>query len=162
MTDSIDYGAMMHRTMRGLIRELLSDIEAAGVLPGDHHFFITFDTRHRGVDIAHWLRGRYPDQMTVVIQHWFDNLSVSEDSFAVTLNFGNRPERLTIPFGAILAFVDPSVEFGLRFEVSDNSAGEEAARSVPESPMITLTGEDAPNSSGRDAEVVSLDSFRKG
>lgn len=158
MNDSINYGAMMHRAMRGLIRELLSGIANSGALPGDHHFFITFDTRHAGVDIAPWLRDRYPEEMTVVMQHWFDNLIVSNDGFEVTLNFGDQPEPLLIPFDSIITFVDPSVEFGLRFEVEDDEDEE-----VPESPMVVLTDEDEEDLAEPqgDAEVVSLDSFRK-
>lgn len=161
MAETINYGAMMHRAMRGLIRQLLCDIETAGHLPGDHHFFITFDTRHPGVKIASWLRDRYPEEMTVVMQHWYDGLKVDDDRFEVTLNFGDQPEPLVIPFDGIVTFVDPSVEFGLRFETEDGDDAED----VPESPMIVVEDEagdlvtepDEP----RDADIVSLDSFRK-
>lgn len=161
MGDTINYGAMMHRAMRRLIHDLLSDVEANGSLPGDHHFFITFDTRHPGVGIADWLRERYPDEMTVVMQHWYDDLSVGDKAFTVTLNFGDQPEPLHIPFNSIVTFVDPSVEFGLRFETEDDEGEDE----IPESPMIVIEDdededEDITQHSG-DAEVVSLDSFRK-
>jgi uncharacterized protein len=89
-------------------------------LPGEHHFFITFDTMHPDVEIADWLSDRYPDEMTVVMQHWFDNLDVGDEGFSVTLNFGDQPEPLYIPYDAIKTFVDPSVEFGLRFESADS------------------------------------------
>lgn len=166
MSDTINYGAMMHRAMRGLIRDLLAEVEAAGELPGEHHFFITFDTRHPGVGIADWLRDRYPEEMTVIMQNWYADLSVRDKAFSVTLNFGNQPEPLHIPFKAIKTFADPSVEFGLRFETEDDEEEDE----VPESPMIVIDddGEDGDEydeddtPSGRgDAEVVSLDSFRK-
>lgn len=161
MTDTIPYGQLMHRAMRGLMRELLIDISKIGHLPGEHHFFITFDTNHPGVDIADWLRARYPEDMTVVMQHWFDNLVVSEDRFAVTLNFGDQPEPLVIPFDAIRTFVDPSVEFGLRFD-SHEEDDELELEEVPESPMMVIEDDedDTPAPKG-DAEVVSLDSFRK-
>lgn len=157
MNDMINYGQLMHRAMRGLLVELLTGISETG-LPGEHHFFITFDTTHPDVQIADWLRERYPEEMTIVMQHWFENLDVSEDQFSVTLNFGNQPETLTVPFEAIHTFVDPSVEFGLRFE----STEEEVDDDVPESPMVVLEDEeeDAGKSKG-DAEIVSLDSFRK-
>ena len=161
MVNGINYGAMMHQAMRGLIRDLLSEIAKQGALPGDHHFFITFDTRYEGVQIADWLRDRYPEEMTVVMQHWFDNLVVEDDEFSVTLNFGDQPEPLLIPFDAILTFVDPSVEFGLRFETETLEHEEE----VPESPMVVIEHEeefDAPEEKpSGDAEIVSLDSFRK-
>ncbi len=156
MSETINYGALMHRAMRGLMRELLTDIGKNG-LPGEHHFFITFDTRHHDVAIADWLRDRYPEEMTLVIQHWFENLEVFDDHFNITLNFGNNPEPLVIPFDAIKTFVDPSVEFGLRFEDQDENEVEE----VPESPMVVLDGDDEDEPPKGDAEVVSLDQFRK-
>ena len=112
----IDYGSMMHDAMRGLIKRLLQDIADAGELPGDHHFFITFDTEHPEVEIPSWLAERYPNEMTVVMQHWYDGLDVTENGFYVTLNFGDTPAPLYIPYRALKTFVDPSVEFGLKFE----------------------------------------------
>lgn len=152
MTRSIDYGNLMHRAMRGLIQEVLEDIQENG-LPGEHHFFITFDTRHPGVDMADWLAQRYPGDMTVVMQHWFDNLEVDDDGFGVTLNFGDAPEPLRIPYDAIKTFVDPSVEFGLRFETHESDDDEEDDEEIE----VEDSDDDAP----KDAEVVSLDSFRK-
>lgn len=152
MTDGIDYGNLMHEAMRGLIQRVLGDVAANG-LPGDHHFFITFDTMHPDVEIADWLSDRYPDEMTVVVQHWFDNLHVTDEGFAVTLNFGDSPEALYIPYDAIKTFVDPSVEFGLRFETS------EAEQPADETPPVPVP--DPAETAATDAEVVSLDSFRK-
>tara|TARA_B100000780_G_scaffold229817_1_gene169481 strand:+ start:198 stop:548 length:351 start_codon:yes stop_codon:yes gene_type:complete len=103
----IDYGNMMHDAMSSLIQRLLQDIASTGKLPGDHHFFITFDTMHPDVEIADWLSDRYPDEMTIVVQHWFDNLEVTDDGFSITLNFGDNPEPLYIPFMALRTFVDP-------------------------------------------------------
>lgn len=154
MTRQIDYGNLMHRAMRGLIRQVLSDVAAHG-LPGAHHFFITFDTTHPDVDMADWLVDRYPEEMTIVLQHWYDSLEVDDDGFAITLNFGDSPEPLYIPLDAILTFVDPSVEFGLRFE-SHESDSEDADDTPPEDPDDTP---DPPPA--RDAEVVRLDAFRK-
>ena len=159
MTQSIEYGNLMHKAMRGLIREVLADVADHG-LPGQHHFFVTFDTTHPDVDIADWLRDRYPDEMTVVMQHRFDDLDVTENGFAVTLSFGDSPERLSIPFTSIRTFVDPSVEFGLRFETQDDEDEDEATLSAVED----APEEDAPEPTEgdqKDAEVVSLDSFRK-
>ena len=115
MSRSIDYGKLMHAAMRRLIQEVLIDVRDNG-LPGAHHFFITFDTSHPDARLADWLRERYPDDMTVVMQHWYDDLEVTGDGFNITLNFGDAPENLYVPYDAIQTFVDPSVEFGLRFE----------------------------------------------
>lgn len=157
MTRTIDYGKLMHRAMRGLIRQVLDEVAEHG-LPGDHHFFITFDTLHPDAEIADWLSDRYPEEMTVVVQHWFENLSVSEDGFSITLNFGDRPEPLYIPFDAVRTFVDPSVEFGLRFESHESEEASEGEASAAE-PADTPAAVDA--TGRKDADIVSLDSFRK-
>jgi hypothetical protein len=159
---SIDYGNLMHRAMRGLIQEVLAGVAKTG-LPGKHHFFITFDTLHPDVELADWLADRYPTEMTIVIQHWFDNLEVTDEGFAITLNFGNNPEPMYIPYDAIKTFVDPSVEFGLRFETQDEAGDEEEdedeAAEVDEAPMEEMAEDEADKP--REAEVVRLDSFRK-
>lgn len=155
MTGTINYGAYMHQAMRGLIRKVLVQISQEG-LPGNHHFFITFDTNHPDVEIADWLRERYPAEMTVVMQNWFDDLDVGEDEFSVTLNFGNQPERMKIPYDALETFVDPSVEFGLRFESQDDDDNVEDFDDI-EAPME----EDAQDDTPIEAEIVSLDKFRK-
>jgi hypothetical protein len=151
MTRSIDYGNLMHRAMRGLIQTVLEEIAQNG-LPGEHHFFITFDTRHPDARLADWLRNRYPQEMTIVIQHWFEDLEVGDDGFAITLNFGDSPEPLFIPYDAIHTFVDPSVEFGLRFETPEHDEDEDE-----DEPEDTT---DEPAERG-EAEVVSLDKWRK-
>lgn len=155
-SDSIAYGRLMHRAMRSLIQTVLQGVSETG-LPGDHHFFITFDTRHPGVEIADWLRDRYPGEMTIVIQHWFDDLRVDDDGFWITLNFGDSPEPLRIPFDSILTFVDPSVEFGLRFEtqVEDGPDDEPPGDAPQEDDSGTQ------DAAQHDAEVVRLDTFRK-
>ena len=149
MSRSIDYGNLMHRAMRGLIQTVLRDVAAHG-LPGAHHFFITFDTTVEGVVLATWLRARYPGEMTLVIQHWFEDLSVSDEGFKVTLNFGDNPERLVIPFDAVRTFVDPSVEFGLRFETHEDDEDEDEEDDPEDDPPPT-----------RDAQILRLDKFRK-
>ena len=161
MTRSIDYGNLMHKAMRGLIEEVLRDVQAQG-LPGAHHFFITFDTTHPDARLAEWLKERYPTEMTVVLQHWYDNLEVNSDGFAVTLNFGDAPEPLYVPYGAIKTFVDPSVEFGLRFETQDADEDDETPPPGEPSGPRGGDGEEAgEDREHHDAEVVSLDSFRK-
>ncbi|MDX1743522.1 MAG: ClpXP protease specificity-enhancing factor SspB [Ruegeria sp.] len=153
MSQDIDYGNLMHTAMRGLIKTVLTSVANNG-LPGAHHFFITFDTREDGVQLADWLRERYPEEMTIVMQHWFENLEVGDDGFAITLNFGDAPEPLYIPYASIKTFVDPSVEFGLRFESPEE---EEEVEAVVEEDSIEVEEEPGQH----DAEVVSLDSFRK-
>ncbi|MEP2782765.1 MAG: ClpXP protease specificity-enhancing factor SspB [Pseudoruegeria sp.] len=157
MTQTIEYGNLMHDAMRGLIKKVLLDVADNG-LPGQHHFFITFDTLHPDVELADWLSDRYPGEMTVVMQHWFDNLDVGDNGFGITLNFGDQPEPLYIPYDAIQTFVDPSVEFGLRFETQSDEDEEEFDLDLEEAPMAEFEVEPAES---KDAEVVSLDSFRK-
>ncbi|MBR9836593.1 MAG: SspB family protein [Salipiger thiooxidans] len=156
MSGGIDYGNLMHRAMRGLIHDVLTDVMNRG-LPGEHHFFITFDTQHPDVELADWLSDRYPGEMTVVLQHRFDDLEVTEEGFAVTLSFGEAPERLYIPYDAIKTFVDPSVEFGLRFETHEEEDDDEDDPTPPDG------GPDGPGDREpqQDAEVVRLDAFRK-
>ena len=150
MAKSIDYGNLMHRAMRGLIQTVLKDVSVHG-LPGAHHFFITFDTTVERVVMADWLRSRYPGEMTIVVQHWFEDLIVTDEGFEITLSFGNQPEHLVIPFDAVRTFVDPSVEFGLRFETHDDD-DEDDEDEDPE--------DDPPPPQG-EAQIVRLDKFRK-
>lgn len=152
MSETIDYGHLMHRAMRGLIKSVLSDVAKTG-LPGEHHFFITFDTAVNGVVMAKWLQERYPAEMTLVLQHWFADLTVTDDGFSVTLNFGNNPENITVPFDAVRTFVDPSVEFGLRFETHAPTQEDAAEDEDPQ--------DDPPPPPKGEAQIVRLDRFRK-
>jgi hypothetical protein len=169
MIRSIDYGNLMHEAMRGLIRKVLLDVRDNG-LPGAHHFFITFDTSHPDAELADWLSDRYPGEMTVVMQHWYDNLDVSDEGFSVTLNFGDAPEPLYIPYDAIKTFVDPSVEFGLRFETQNSEPETPKRADTPSLPAVKAKAPakvdktkpvPAEEKAQKDADVVSLDSFRK-
>ena len=160
MSRSIDYGNLMHEAMRGLIRKVLLDVSERG-LPGEHHFFITFDTSHPDAELADWLFDRYPGEMTVVMQHWYDNLEVTDEGFSVTLNFGDRPEPLYIPYDAIKTFVDPSVEFGLRFETQQEDQDEPDSKPSQPARKSEERAKKSENPGSKDAEIVSLDSFRK-
>jgi hypothetical protein len=113
--DHIRYDLLAQEALRGVLRTVLSDAAKNG-LPGDHHFFVTFDTCAEGVRLSQRTRAQYPKEMTIVLQHQFWDLAVTEDSFEVGLSFGGVPERLSIPFAAVKGFFDPSVEFGLQFE----------------------------------------------
>lgn len=171
MSGTIDYGKLMHRAMRGLIQDVLTGVQITG-LPGNHHFFITFDTDHPDAKLADWLKERYPGEMTVVMQNWFADLQVNDDGFSVTLNFGDAPENLYVPFDAIRTFVDPSVEFGLRFESHEDDDEAEltelpapSASETGKAPKKTPKAKTGRGKTGKDdkkdAEIVSLDSFRK-
>ncbi len=162
MPNAIDYGRLMHKALRQLISDVLAQVAKSG-LPGDHHFYITFDTRHPGVDMAPSLMARYPEEMTIVMQDWFADLAVMKDRFSVTLNFGNVPEPIVIPFAAIKTFVDPSVEFGLRFDAQEVAAHDGAGPAALEEDEGDGPDRPEPERGPRrgDAEVVSLDKFRK-
>jgi uncharacterized protein len=155
------YDRMVEQALRGVVRKALSEAGQRG-LPGDHHFYITFHTDRQGVGIADWLHQQYPQEMTIILQHQFWDLVVEEDRFAITLSFGGRHERLTIPFSALTAFADPSVKFGLQFEANEDElqtqmpAGKATKRNdMPATPAAS--GEDA----RKGADVVALDAFRK-
>jgi hypothetical protein len=140
--DHIRYDLLTQDALRGVIRTVLTDAAVKG-LPGDHHFFITFDTRAEGVRISSRLKTSYPDEMTIVLQHQFWDLQVGDDDFDVGLAFNAVPERLHVPFKAVKAFFDPSVQFGLQFTVeSDGEAkGKETksgAKAGPKAKTTTL------------------------
>jgi uncharacterized protein len=115
--DLIRYDLLAQDALRGVVKTVLADVAARG-LPGDHHFFISFDTRAEGVKISDRLREKYPEDLTIVLQHQFWDLIVHDDRFEVGVSFNGVPERLTIPFVAVKGFFDPSVQFGLQFELA--------------------------------------------
>ena len=161
--DDLQYDVMVESALRGVVRQALRQVAERG-LPGEHHFYITFRTDHPGVRIAPRLKERYPQEMTIVLQHQFWDLAVGEEAFSVALSFDNRAEALEIPFAAVVAFADPSVRFGLQFE-----AGDEDSESTAED----RAGGHAPVAAGQDAEtatkdgeddgdnVITLDRFRR-
>ena len=160
-TDHIRYDLLAQDALRGVVRKVLSDAAKHG-LPGDHHFFVTFDTCAEGVRLSQRMRAQYPKEMTVVLQHQFWDLVVSEEGFEVGLSFGGIPERLSVPFAAVKQFHDPSVEFGLQFE-QIGAAPEATAKPAPASPVAkrgreTDSGENgtarAPSKSRRAAPAV--------
>lgn len=167
-TDHIRYDVLARDALRGVLRRVLADAAEHG-LPGDHHFFITFVSTADGVKLSPRLLAQYPEEMTVILQHQFWDLVVTEDRFEVGLSFGGIPERLVIPFSAIKSFFDPSVQFGLQFETSDAPSAEEGqpaaspSASVPQVPAKESkeTVKDEPEKPSEGAEVVRLDRFRK-
>lgn len=157
--DEMNYAQRMHHAMCEMIAGVLADVADEG-LPGDHHFFINFRTTHPQAELPDWLKALHPEEMTIVLQHQYDHLTVDDEAFSVTLSFNGRAAALRIPFAAILSFVDPSVEFGLRFEdvsfeegFDDDDAEEDADQEgAPEATPAK------PNEGG---EVISFDKFRK-
>ncbi len=160
MPKGINYGQLMQKAVRQMIAEVLARVAREG-LPGKHHFFITFDTTHPGVDMSASLRERYPGQMMIVMQEWFEDLAVMKDRFSVTLSFGNVPESLVIPFDAIITFVDPSVEFGVRLDAHEEGAapGPPEEHEPPEPTPLKAPPDAKPSAPA--GAVVSLDQFRK-
>jgi hypothetical protein len=154
---SLDYGRLVERALRQVVRESLGLVAERG-LPGRHHHYITFRTDHPGVVIADDLRARYPTEMTIVLQNEFWGLEVKEDGFAVGLSFGGVPHRLEIPLEAVTMFADPSVEFGLQFTQADAAP---ADRPAPAAVPAGSRGEAGEPPAEGGAEVVTLDRFRK-
>ncbi len=167
----LNYGQLMQKAMRRMMAEVLGDVADNG-LPGEHHFYISFETDHPGVDIPVWLRESHPEEMTIVLQDWFDDLAVTPDRFSVTLNFSNQPQTLVVPFQAVRTFVDPSVRFGLKFD--PHEAGEtdldallpdeddgDADAAQPEPPRDRGKAAEQRRDGDAGADVVSLDRFRK-
>ncbi|WP_291848808.1 ClpXP protease specificity-enhancing factor SspB [Bradyrhizobium sp.] len=168
-TDHIRYDVLARDALRGVLRSVLTDAAEHG-LPGEHHFFITFMSTAEGVKLSPRLLAQYPEEMTIILQHQFWDLVVTEDRFEVGLSFGGIPERLVVPFAAIKSFLDPSVQFGLQFEPSE-AATETPAAKLPAvappsalpviEPAAAAERGDAPAKPGDGAEVVRLDRFRK-
>ena len=162
-TDHIRYDVLARDALRGVLRRVLTDAAEHG-LPGDHHFFITFLSTAEGVKLSPRLLAQYPEEMTVILQHQFWDLTVTEDRFEVGLSFGGIAERLVVPFNSIKSFFDPSVQFGLQFEPADAPAASLPAVPAPTAPTVptpAIENTDEPAKPSEGAEVVRLDRFRK-
>jgi uncharacterized protein len=179
-TDYIRYDILAQEALRGVVRTVLEDAAKNG-LPGEHHFKITFNTIAPGVRLSDRMRAQYPEAMTIILQHQFWDLEVSEDSFGVGLSFGGVTERLAVPFEAITAFYDPAVQFGFQFESVEAAADQDAADKTVDAlpkPASPSTGASKPEAlsapgaakskepasgpdGGSGGEVVRLDRFRK-
>jgi hypothetical protein len=147
----IDYEALAQRAMRGMVRDILSRVAKTG-LPGEHHFYIAFGTDAPGVVISKRLKEKYPDEMTVVLQHRFWDLTVSEDRFEVKLTFDGIAERVCVPFAAIKVFFDPSVPYGLQFEeagLGRSNAAESGREAAPRPGSVSKPAQIAPPGKGR-------------
>lgn len=158
--DLMHYEQMAHEALRGVVRAALKRAASPAGLPGDHHFYITFKTRAPGVSGPPDILAQYPDEMSIVLQHEFWDLAPGETFFSVTLKFSGQEKRLSIPYAAVTRFVDPSVGFGLDFEVTTHA--EPAGLPAPAPAPIAAeppSKQRAPKSD--EAKVVSLDQFRK-
>jgi uncharacterized protein len=166
--DLMRYDQLAQNALRGVVRDALRKVQRTG-LPGEHHFYIAFNTKYPGVGLSPRIAERYPREMTVVLQHQYWNLNIYEDRFEVELSFDNIPEKLIIPFNSIKGFLDPSVQFGLQFEVVPVEENTEAKPGEVVDMNGKPTGEQASEteSNGDDVadpsekKVVSLDAFRK-
>lgn len=174
-TDLIRYDVLTRDALRGVLHRVLNDAAENG-LPGDHHFYITFLSTAEGVKLSPRLLSQYPQEMTVILQHQFWDLIVTEDRFEVGLSFGGIPERLVVPFSAITRFFDPSVQFGLQFETAEAAIADaepaiaepvtaEAEKAAPPAPSESPDNPDDDGDGGdhprEGAQVVRLDRFRK-
>ena len=147
----IPYDEIVQDALRGVVKRVLSDIERAGGLPGEHHFYIAFRTRAPGVEMPKHLLERYPDEMTIVIQHRYWDLAVGDEKFQIGLSFNQVPAKLIVPYSAVTGFVDPHVNFALQFAPPEGEAANEPEEDEAPPP--------APIEDG--SNVVTLDAFRK-
>lgn len=177
MFDTIDYPGFIDTAMRQVVKKALIQVQQYG-LPGDHHFFISFQTNFPGVQISPQLKSRYPEEITIVVQHQFWDLQIDDEGFSIMLSFNNIPEKLVVPFEALTAFADPSIKFGLQFHGREaegegreltSAADEKVAcpatgKKSKDKPALASFDEEDPASEttvANDEKVVSLEAFRK-
>jgi len=156
--EPIDYARLVRDALRDVPRQALR-VAASEGLPGDHHFYLTFRTTHPGVAISPGLHARHPRDMTIILQNQFWDLAVGEDAFSVTLRFGGAPERLHVPFAALLAFADPAAHFGLHFEPTEEEAAD-AGSARPAAEPAPLPAPDA-GTPPPEGNVVDIRAFRR-
>jgi hypothetical protein len=154
----IPYDEIVQEALRGVVAGVLTRIDAEGGLPGNHHFYIAFRTRAAGVEMPQHLRERYPDEMTIVIQHRYWDLVVGRDGFEIGLSFNQVPAKLSIPYSAVTGFADPSVNFALQFPAPDVA---DAPPAEKEAEKPALKAEQPEPEAGDGSNVVTLDAFRK-
>jgi hypothetical protein len=179
--DLIRYDILAQAALRGVVRTVLADAAKKG-LPGEHHFKITFNTTAPGVQLSERMRARFPQEMTIVLQHQFWDLTVTEHAFEVGLSFGGIAEKVGVPFDAVTAFFDPAVQFGFQFETVEaaaagdasvqpaektagsttkRTAGETKPEALPAPSPVAPAPPDARGSGSAGGEIVRLDRFRK-
>jgi hypothetical protein len=182
MNDRFHYDALVDDALRSVVRRVLTQVAEKG-LPGSHHFYISFRSTDPGVELPDYLRAKYPEEMTIVLQHQYWDLVIGEESFEVTVSFNKQQEHIKVPFAALSAFVDPSVRFGLQFDRKEKAAGDKPAAApaapttlpapdkrptqaapagtddTPEATAAEADGEAKPEDAA--SKIVKLDSFRK-
>lgn len=170
-TDFMNYNEIVEKALKGVVRESLNRAASTG-LPGDHHFYISFATTYSDVELPDHLRERYPEEITIVLQHEFWDLDINDAGFSVTLSFNNRREFIGVPWAAITGFADPSVQFGLQFKTVEDGDVDVVA-DITESTVNGLSADGSTPDSGGEAsddagetkpasaDVVELDQFRK-
>ena len=153
--DPLDYSRLVREALRDVPRQAMRLVASEG-FPGEHHFYVTFRTSHPGVAISPGLRARYPEEMTIVLQLQYWDLAVGEEAFSVTLRFGGAPERLHVPFAALVAFADPAAEFGVRFDAEEGAA---APRADAKETALVAERPGATDEAG--GNVVDIRAFRR-
>ena len=159
--DLIGYEAMQQDALRGVIRSAIARAAEPGGLPGDHHFYISFRTAAPHVAIPEMLRGRYPDEMTIVLQHQYWDLGAGEKAFSVTLQFNGQPKSLSIPYAAVTRFYDPAVQYMLHFAVPAANAPANGAATPSKDPLPTPRAHSPADGQDAAPNVVAIDKFRK-
>ena len=158
--DHIGFHALTQAALRGVVRAAMDKVARLGHLPGDHHFYVTFRTRLRGVQMADWLKDKFPDEMTIVVQHQYSDFKVYDDRFEIGLSFGGQLQQLRVPFIAVSRFFDPSTNFGIQLDAVDSRAGDDAPAILPEKKPAPDGAPAAPVEIP-EGTVVSLDAFRR-
>lgn len=160
--DLMHYDVLAQDALRGVVKAALRRAAAPDGIPGDHHFYITFKTKAPGVSGPPDLLGKYPEEMTIVLQHQYWDLAVGETFFTVTLKFGGQPKTLSAPYAAVTRFYDPSVQFLLQFEAGGDEVRDEILEDADDEPLTSDVGGDGDTPPLDDGpKVVSLDQFRK-
>lgn len=159
--DNIDYQKLTQTALRGVVKSAL-EIAATDGLPGEHHFFVAFSTGAPGVNISTRLRERYPEEMTIVLQHQYWGLEVGPDKFTIKLSFNNIPETLIVPYAAVKGFLDPSVQFGLQFDAPATAASPVEAASTASTALSESANSDSASSESANSENASTDTAGPG
>lgn len=159
--DHIGFHALTQAALRGVVRAAMDKVARMGHLPGDHHFYVTFRTRTQGLQMADWLKDKFPDEMTIVLQHQYSDFKVYDDRFEIGLSFGGQLQHLRVPFIAVTRFFDPSTNFGVQMDPVEGRANDASATIIPEKLAGAESAAPAAPAKPSEGAVVSLDAFRR-